>query len=448
VNALAEDILPAGWQLWPIEKRYRLLWALKARPEQLPSDWGWFIWLILTGRGWGKTLTGAEWTAQQATEHPRTRWALVGPTLGHVRDTMVEGETGLLSVLPPSAFIRGSVEASWNRTNLELRLSNGSRLKGFSSEEPGRLRGPQHHGAWAEEIAEWKDANLGLKLDTTFSNLQIGLRLGHDPRMIVTGTPKPKKLIKELLWIDGDPKNAPRPDIAVTRGTTDANLNNLPPTYVKTVIEPYRGTRLGRQELGGELLEDVEGALWNQAMIDVDRVTSQAVPELVRIVVAVDPSGTKRGDDVGIIGAGLGTDGDAYILRDASGQYSPAEWGRKAVEVYEDLEADRIIAEVNFGADMVKAIIAGVPAHGDYPAGNLVPFTALHASRSKQVRAEPVVGRYEQHQVHHVGPLPELEDQLTTWVPAESTLSPGRLDALVWAVTDLLLKKPKRKAHF
>lgn len=340
---------------------------------------------------------------------------------------MVEGDSGLLSVLPSTALRKGSVEEGWNRGNLELFLANGCYLKGYSSEEPGRLRGPQHHRVWVDEPASFKDANLSPfpenpKEDRTWANLFIRCRLGDNPQVVVTGTPKNVALVRYLLET-----------AVVTRATTYDNLANLSPNY-RRIIEAYEGTSIGRQELLAELLEEVSGALFKREWIDDARV--QDAPNvgyrgLGRIVVAVDPSGSSRGAECGIVIVGTSF-GEGYVIGDYSGHFSPAEWGQRARDAYHDHEADFIVGERNFGGDMVKTII-GAQEPG-------IPYRDVHAGRGqrKEVRADPVANLYERGMVHHVGLFSKLEDQLCTWVPGEKNQpSPDRLDALVWAVTAL-----------
>lgn len=337
---------------------------------------------------------------------------------------MVEGESGLLAVLPPSALLGGSRDRAWNRSMGELRLSNGCQLKCFAAETPERLRGPQHHRAWADEPASWADAAKGDALNTTWNNMILGLRLGQHPQVVVTGTPKPLALVKEILA---------RADTVVSRSSTYANLANLAPTFAAQVIDRYSGTRLGRQELEAEVLEDVEGALWSWAMIDLARVVE--APPLVRVVVGVDPAGSSKAtaDETGIIVAGMSADRQLYVIADRSLRASPDTWGRKVVEAFDYNNADRVVAERNFGAEMVEHVLRTVRPD--------LALRTVVATRGKVVRAEPVAALYEQGRVHHVGSHPQLETQLTTWQPGRP--SPDRLDALVWAITDLVKHGPR-----
>lgn len=427
---------------------HRMAWVRKARPSQLFDGDDWDTAFYMAGRGAGKTRSGAEDVAEHARMHADHRVALVGPTFPDVRDTMVEGESGLLSFLPPSALRGGSIETAWNRSMGELYFANETKAKAFSSEKPDRLRGPQHHRAWVDEPASFRDAHLGDKLGTTWNNLMLGLRLGARPRVIVTGTPKRVKLVRAIL---------DRPGVHLVTGSTYDNLANLAPTFRATILSLYEGTRVGRQELMGELLEDVEGALWSELTIDAARLALPAPADqwtsgFARTVIAIDPAVTsgEDSDETGIVGAAK-TDSrwcpacgpidapHAFVLTDASGKFSPDVWARRAVDAYDDIEGDRIIGEANNGGDMVELTVRTVD-----PA---VPYTKVHASRGKRVRAEPVAALYEQGRVHHVGTFPELEDQLTSWTP-DSGESPDRLDALVWALTDLMLGEDHRKMRY
>lgn len=430
-------------------------WLAMARPEQLAPDWEWFIWFLMTGRGWGKTLTAAQWIREQieARWDERLRIAFFAPTFADIRDTMVEGETGILSILPKWTLRGGSIDSAWNRSIGELHLANGGKIRGFSSEKPGRARGPQHHLAWGEEVGELLDAEDGIahnQQGATIDNILFGLRLGARPQMVLTGTPKPKKLIKELLYKKGPDGEAnkelgPRPEIAYTFRPTEDNIGNLSETYKTVVIAPYEGTRLGRQELGGELLEDIEGALWTQDTINADRVTIEQVPEdIVAVRLGVDPPGGQT--DCGGVIVAKGKNGELYVIADttAENKPSPGEWSKRMVRAYFDHDVDTMLGEKNYGGEMVEHTIRTVPAERGYPAGTEVKYRNVNATRGKQVRAEPCVGLYEQHRVHHVGHFPKLEDEMTTWVPGESKRSPNRLDALVWCIYDLAIAGRKR----
>jgi predicted phage terminase large subunit-like protein len=391
----------------------REAWLRTARENQLTPDGDWLTWLILAGRGWGKTRTGAEDVAHYGQQHPGSRIAIVAPTFADGRDTCIEGDSGLRGVLPPEAI------DTWNRSMGELILRNGSRYKLFSAEEPERLRGPQHHRAWCDEVGAWVT-------DATWDQLMFGLRLGLRPQVVVTTTPKPRPLIKKLIA---------EPTTVVTRGSTFDNAANLASVALNQLKQKYEGTRLGRQELYAELLTDTPGALWTRTMLDAARWDG-AAPPMRRVVVAVDPSGSDgtTGDLQGIVVAGVGEDGRGYVIEDASMQGSPADWGRRVAEVFRKHKADRVVAEKNFGGAMVEAVLRAA-------APNL-PITMVTASRGKVVRAEPVAALYEQGRVSHLGGFPFLEDQMVqmTGLGFTGRGSPDRLDALVWAFTDLMLE--------
>lgn len=384
-------------------------WRFWARPEQLPPPGDWRIWLILTGRGWGKTRTGAEWVRAQVRSGAAGRIALVAPTAADARDVMVEGESGILSLGPDAE--RPHYEPSKRR----LTWPNGALATLYSADEPERLRGPQHDAAWCDELAAWR------YMDAAWDMLMFGLRLGDNPRAVVTTTPKPKALLKTLLK---------DPHTHVTRGSTYDNLPNLAPQFAEQILKRYKGTRLGRQELAGELLEDVEGALWTRAIIDGARV--EDAPDLSRIVVGVDPAVTSGEDscETGIVVAGQCGE-DFYVLADWSGRMTPEQWARRAVNAYHEFSADRVIGEVNNGGDLVESVIRNSDRN--------VAYSAVHASRGKAKRAEPIEALYEQGRVHHVGQFATLEDQMCSFVPqdADASNSPDRMDALVWALTEL-----------
>ena len=389
-------------------------WRSIARIEQLPPSGDWSVWLILAGRGAGKTRTGAEWVRSLAEAASVPRIALVGPTSADVRDVMVEGESGILAICPNSN--RPTYEPSKRR----LTWPNGVQAAMFSSEEPERLRGPQHAAAWCDELCSWRNVR------STWDNLQFGLRLGKRPRQVITTTPKPIKLLKEIVKRDGQ-------DVVVTRGRTTDNAANLAPSFLSQIVARYEGTRLGRQELNAELLEDVQGALWTRDLLEEGR--REKAPPMRRIVVAIDPavSVSENSDETGIIVAGLGTDDHGYLIEDASGKLSPIEWARRAVALYHKHGADRIVAEANQGGLMVETTIRTVDQN--------VSFKGVHASRGKITRAEPIAALFEQFRIHLVGAFPELEDQLCTF-EAGLPGSPDRLDAMVWTFTELMVDKP------
>jgi phage terminase large subunit-like protein len=395
-------------------ERLRYDWAYRARPEQLPPPGDWRVWLLLAGRGFGKTRTGAETVRTRVASGLARRIALVGPTAADVRDVMVEGESGLLAIAPP--WDRPVYEPSKRR----LTWPSGAVATLFSADEPERLRGPQHDLAWCDELAAWRYA-------AAWDMLMFGLRLGADPRAVVTTTPRPTKLIRELL---ADPK------VVVTRGRTAENRANLAPAFLSQVVRRYEGTRLGRQELDGELLEDMPGALWQRGLIEAARV--RAPSDLARVVVAIDPAASsgEGADETGIVVVGRNMAGHAYVLADISGRYAPAEWARAAVAACATHRADRIVAETNNGGEMVEATLRMVDAN--------VPYGAVRASRGKIARAEPVAALYEQGRVHHVGAFAALEDQMCSFTSdfdrAVAGYSPDRVDALVWGLTELLVE--------
>lgn len=394
----------------------RVRWETElARPEQLEPDGDWMIWLYMAGRGAGKTRTAAEWLAWQAIRNPNTRWAVVAPTFSDARDTCVEGESGLLAILERYGMLRD--KNPWNRSIGELHLRNGSRIKLFSGDSPERFRGAQHHGAWVDELGAFE-------YEDSWAQLQFGLRLGDHPRTVVTTTPRPKPLIRDLLRrTDGS--------VAITKGRTLDNKDNLAATAISELMARYAGTRLGRQELDGELLEDVENALWNSHMIDNNRV-KQLPDNIIRTVVAVDPAITEDGDETGIIVAALDADGHGYIVADWSIQGTPDQWAKKVIEAYDNFEADAIVVEVNQGGLMVSKTLRTVR--------QLLPIKEVRATKGKRIRAEPISAMYEQGKIHHVGAgFQELENQLTSWTP-EAKGSPDRLDALVWALTELMTR--------
>jgi phage terminase large subunit-like protein len=397
-------------------------WRFWARPNQLPPAGEWRIWLLLAGRGFGKTRTGAELVRARVASGSARRIALVAPTAADARDVMVEGESGILTISPNRE--RPQYEPSKRR----LTWPNGAIATLFSADEPERLRGPQHDLAWCDELAAWR-------YPEAWDMLMFGLRLGQDPRAVVTTTPRPNPLLRRLL---ADPR------VVVTRGRTAENRGNLAPAFLEQIVRRYEGTSLGRQELDGEVFEDVRGALWSRALIDAARASIK--PELARIVVAIDPAvaSGEQADETGFIVAGADSGGRGYVLADVSGRYAPAEWARAAITAYRAHAADRVIAEVNNGGEMVEATLRMVDPS--------VPFRAVRAARGKTARAEPIAALYEQGRIHHVGGFPQLEDQMCAFVPGAkrgsrngfardaTSGSPDRVDALVWALTELLVE--------
>ena len=404
--------------LGPAEaERLEREWRFWARPNQLAPEGDWAVWLLLAGRGFGKTRTGAEWVRERV----RTgagRVALVAETAADARDVMVEGESGLLAVCwEGDRTDRGTHlgRPLYEPSKRRVTWANGAVATTYSAEEPDQLRGPQHDTAWADELAKWR-------YEEAWDNLMLGLRLGDDPRSVVTTTPKPTRLVRRLL---ADRR------VTVTRGSTFDNRAHLAKSFLQGVVALYGGTRIGRQELMAEMLEEAQGALWQRAEIEALRIAD--APELKRIVVAIDPavSASEGSDETGIVVAGLGFDGIGYVLEDLSGRYAPAEWARRAVEAFHRWRADRVIGEVNNGGEMIEHTLRTVD--------RAIPYRAVRASRGKQARAEPIAALYEQGRVRHAGAFARLEDQMVSWEPLGSERSPDRVDALVWALTELML---------
>jgi phage terminase large subunit-like protein len=393
-------------------------WSLQARKNQLPPPGRWRCWLILAGRGWGKTRTGAEFVNGQVRSGRSQYPILVGPTAADVRDVMVEGESGILACSRPDFL------PLYEPSKRRLTWPNGVTASLFSAEEPDRLRGPQSDLIWADEPASWK-------YPETWDMAMFGLRLGKDPRVCATTTPRPTTLIRALVR---DPLTV------VTRGSTYENRENLAPAFIDKIIRKYEGTRLGRQELNAEILDDNPGALWQRDVIEHLRVPGNEVPPLIRIVVGVDPavSGGEEADETGIVVDGMAANGHCYVLADASVRGTPHQWALAAVRAYHRWQADRMIGEVNNGGDLVEVNIRTVDP--------IVAYRAVHATRGKLVRAEPIAALYEQGRVHHVGAFPQLEDQLCEWSPGNH--SPDRLDAHVWAMTELLAVPEARQQVF
>ena len=391
-------------------------WPLVARQNQTPPDGPWTAWILLAGRGFGKTRTGAEWVRSQAESGRAGRIALVARTPAEIRDTMIQGESGILSICPPWAM------PEYESTKRKLTWPNGATAFLFSSYEPDQLRGPQFDAAWCDELASWKYPR------DTWDNLAFALRLGPDPRCVVTTTPKPVALLRELVA---------RPDVIVTRGTTYDNEDNLAPSFYSHIRSQYEGTRTGRQEIHADLLDQSEDALWERQWIDDFRI-EQAPDSLVEVVVAIDPavSSNARSDETGIVVAGVDSNKRCYVLADSSGRMSPNTWAERAIDLYDKHNADRIIGETNNGGDLVQEVLR--TASG----GKTFRFRAVNASRGKYARAEPVAALYEQGKVHHVGTFPDLEDQMCTWTPkGPADVSPDRMDALVWAITQLINRR-------
>jgi phage terminase large subunit-like protein len=384
--------------------RLRYDWPKWARPKQLPPPGDWSLCMWLTGRGWGKTRCGSEWVRLKIESGECKRMALVAPTAADARDVMVEGESGILAVCPP--WSKPDYEPSKRR----LTWPSGAIATTYSADEPERLRGPQHDGAWCDELAAWR-------YPEAWDMLMFGLRLGANPQCAITTTPKPRQLVRRILEDKG---------AVVIRGSTYENRENLAPAFFSQIVKVYEGTTLGRQELYGEVLADIPGALWQREAI----VRGDPGP-LQRIVVAIDPAVTSNedSDETGIIVAGK-LDDRFYVLDDLSGRYTPDGWARKAVGAYRAWKADRIIGEVNNGGDMIEATLRQIDAN--------VSYKSVRASRGKAVRAEPIAALYEQGRAIHVGAFNELEDQMCSWT-SDADWSPDRLDAMVWAATELML---------
>lgn len=387
-------------------------WENSARASQFPPKGNWNIWLILAGRGFGKTHTGARDAALFALKNPNTQVAVVVPTFGDLRRVAFGGPSGMLEFIPPELLMSGRGQG-YNSSAAEIRLWNGSKIMGFSATEPDRLRGPQFHHAWCDEIAAWRNPE-------TFDQLMFGLRLGENPKCTITTTPKPTPLIKNLVKRSG---------VCVTRGTTFENAENLAASAIEQLQERYGGTNLGRQELYAEILDDVEGALWNYDQMDECRITEDEMPDLERVVVAVDPAVTSgdTSDETGVVVAGRCGQGRFYVLSDKSLKASPDGWMRAVVDAYYEYQADKIIAEVNNGGDLVERVLRTIDTS--------VPYKKVTATRGKMVRAEPIAALYEQKRVSHVGNFDILENQMCEYNGEGK--SPDRMDALVWALTEL-----------
>lgn len=390
-------------------------WTAWAHAGQLVDGGHWRVALIRAGRGFGKTRAGAEWVSEIARSRPDARIALVGGTLDDVRRVMVQGESGLLAVA------RDHESVAWQAGTGEVQFSSGARAYAYSAEAPEALRGPQHDTAWCDELGKWRNG------DRAWDNLLLGLRLGDNPQALVTTTPQSNPLMRRVMAMDG---------LVETRGSTRDNPH-LPKAFVAAMQADYGGTRLGRQELDGELIDDVAGALWTRAGLEAVRV--RRAPALVRVVVAVDPpAGGEGGDACGIVAAGLGADGLGYVLEDATvSGASPEGWARAVAGCAARHDAECVVAEKNQGGDMVRHVLLGGDAE--------LPLKLVHASRGKVTRAEPIARRYERGAVRHVGAFPALEDEMCGLGAGGDYAGPGRspdrADALVWALTELMLTR-------
>lgn len=408
-------------------QRFYFDWEFWARDNQLaPSqtsnprtkDGNWNGWLILAGRGFGKTRVGAEWVKWLANSGKYPRISLIGRTMSDVIHVMLNGESGLISCYPHQE------RPIYKQNKRTVEFPNGVIGTVFTAEEPDLLRGPQHNAAWLDELAAWTYA------EEAFDNLMFGLRLGEHPLFTVTTTPRPTKIIKDLI---NDPH------VYVTRGSTYDNRENLAANYIDKIVAKYEGTRLGRQELYGEVLDDNPNALWNRTNIDQNRVAQP--PQLIHIVVGVDPAVTsnEKSNLTGIVVVGRGVDGHFYVLADASIKGKPHEWAHEIISQYYKFFANVVVGETNQGGDLIESMLR---AHG----GIGVPFASVRASQGKAIRAEPVSMLYEQSKVHHVGTHNELEDEICSWDPTIDLKSPDRMDALVWAITWLIEHTPHAAA--
>jgi predicted phage terminase large subunit-like protein len=378
----------------------------KPLDHQIPPDGDWDVWLLLGGRGSGKTMAGTHYVLDHLrSEGKKARVGIGAPTIADARDVCAEGVTGLINLAP--------TEFRYNRSIGEAHHKDGGYIKFLGSEEPARWNGPQWSLLWADELALWNEAS--------WHQAQFGLRLGERPRAICTTTPKNRKFVRSLSELEST---------ATVRATTYDNPN-LSLAVQERLRQQYGGTRIGRQELQAEWLDDVQGALWTWSMIQSKDL--REIPQLERVVVAIDPavSSNEDSDETGIIVCGRASEDEFYVLADYSGKYSPDEWANKAIDAYDKHNADRIVGEVNNGGDMIEYTLRTIQKN--------IPYTAVHASRGKKMRAEPIAALYEQGKVFHLDDLPLLEEQMVSWTP-ESNLSPDRLDALVWSLTELSLR--------
>ncbi|GFE73194.1 DNA-packaging protein [Novosphingobium sp. TCA1] len=402
------------------QREWRWDWRLWARPSQIAPEGDWRVWLVMAGRGFGKTRCGAEWVNEIAESRPDARIALVAAHLGEARAVMVEGESGLLSVGAP--WRRPVFEPSLRR----LTWPNGAQAMLYSAAEPESLRGPQHSHAWCDEVAKWDNASA--RAVAAWDNLLMGLRLGRDPRVVATTTPRSVPLVMRLL---SESENG---EVAVTRGSTFDNAVNLPRRFLDAMRTTFSRSLLGRQEIDGEMIADIEGALWNRTLLEDCR--EHGAPTCARVVVGVDPPASAGGDACGIVVVGLGTDGMAHVMADASVEKAgPERWARAVAGTAEAWQADRVVAEANQGGAMVASVLRAARLS--------LPLRLVHASRGKVARAEPVAALYEAGRVHHAGMFPRLEDEMCGLIAGGAYQGPGRspdrADALVWALTELML---------
>lgn len=392
-------------------------WSVWARPDQKLPPGNWFVWALISGRGAGKTRTGAETIKEWVggPDDPPIRIALVAQSAPDARDVMIEGDSGILNISPP-----------WNRpfyspSKRRLTWPNGSVAIAFSGDKPDQLRGPQFHKAWVDEIAKFQYPQ------DVWDNLELGLRLGDKPQAIVTTTPRPIPVIRDMLQ---------DPAVHITRVSTYANISNLAANYIRRVVKKYEGTRLGRQELHADVLTDIPGALWWLDLIAENRVLQ--LPEMRRIVIGLDPSAstseeTEEPDEAGLVVCGKGVDLKGYMIRDESRVYTPDQWARAAIGLYHQYKASRIVAEKNQGGEMVRTVIHQIDRN--------VRVKLISSVKSKPERASPIAALMEQGKIKHLGQFAELEDQMcaTTQEDYEGPGSPDRMDAYVHALTDLML---------
>jgi phage terminase large subunit-like protein len=408
------EFLQYDWSFWARENQ-----RLPGRVNERKPDGRWITWLLKAGRGFGKTRVGAETIRVWARTNKYCN--LIGATADDARDIMVEGESGLLAVCPPQerpTYIASKRQLVWPNGNVSLI---------FTADEPERLRGKQHSKVWADEIGSWRYRE-------SWDQMMMGLRLGIEPQVVATTTPRPTDLMKSIIA---------DPNTLVTNGTTYDNFSNLAPSFISTVIRKYEGTRLGRQELEAEMLTDNPGALWTNESIEKNRILPHMLPrDLVRIVVGVDPAVTvgEGADETGIVVAAADSSGEFYILADCSmHNATPDEWAESVVSAYRIWKADLVVGETNNGGDLVGAVIKNKMS--------LINYQKVNATRGKVKRAEPIAMLYEQNRVHHVGNFPKLEDQMLDYCPSSPTGSPDRMDAMVWAMTILMEDAQKCSAE-
>lgn len=426
LRAMGHDVVELLTQMSPKKaEELKFTWAFWARPNQLAPRGDWETWFINAGRGFGKTRAGVEWVRSQV-KAGKKRIAAIAATNSDIERVMVRGESGFLNCCWSGDKTSRGVHLGlpeWSPTKRTLTWANGAQVQFFSAEEPERLRGPQFEAAWCDELAAWnRDRD-------TWDMLQFCMRLGKNPQVVVTTTPKPTKLVREILK---------KSSTVVTNGSTFDNKYNLAAPFLKAIKDQYEGTRLGRQELYAEILDEASGALWNRGLLEQCEMD---IPDpvdfaqrLSRVVVSIDPAVTSNAESdlTGIVVAGIDLNGTSYVLEDASDRFTPEGWASKAIELYHKYSADRIVAERNQGGEMVR--------HTLHTVDETVPIRLVHASRGKFARAEPVSSLYERGKVKHIRGLDQLETQMVSWEPLGSIGSPDRLDALVWALTDLALK--------